>query len=126
MNGPVPVTVTQSWLPVEPQLGRIVGGTRAHVGAALTVTVNEHEAVLQASVEVHVTVVVPTGNVVPEAGEHTVVGEQPPVTVGVNVCVRWQYPTILFEGQVSEIAGEAGTVKLELHVRVTSHEDVTV
>ena len=40
---------------------------------SLTVTVNEHEAVfIDASVVVQVTVVVPTGKVDPDAGEHTV------------------------------------------------------
>ena len=96
------------------------------VGAAATVIVNEHELLLQASDAVHVTVVVPTGNVDPEAGLQTVVGEQPPDTFGVNVCVRWQYPTVLFPGKVIEMFGEAGTVKLELQVRVASQDDVTV
>jgi hypothetical protein len=47
--------------------------------------VNEHELLLQASDAVHVTVVVPTGNEVPEAGTQTVVGEHPPETFGANV-----------------------------------------
>jgi hypothetical protein len=47
--------------------------------------VNEQELLLQASDAVQFTVVVPTGNVEPEAGVQTVVGEQPPVTCGVNV-----------------------------------------
>ena len=113
-------------LPVEPQIGRIVGATRLQVGAATTVMVNEQEVLLQASLEVQVTVVVPTGNVVPEAGTQVVVGEHPPLTPGVQVCVRWQYPTVRFAGQVRVMFGEFGTVKVEAQVRVASQEDVTV
>ena len=48
----------------------IVGGC-----VSLTVTVNEHEAVfIAASVAVQVTVVVPTGKVVPDAGTQLMVG----------------------------------------------------
>ena len=78
VNGPVPVVVTQSVLPVDPQIGRTVGGTSVHVGAAATVTVNEHEALLQASDAEQFTVVVPTGKVLPDAGVHELVGEHPP------------------------------------------------
>ena len=54
----------------------MIGAGHVATGAcvSLTVTVNEHVLVLfEASVAVHVTVVVPTGNVAPDAGTHTTV-----------------------------------------------------
>ena len=52
-------------------------------GAEFTVTVNEHEELPQIFVAVHVTVVVPTLNVDPDAGVHETVGAGEPVDVGV-------------------------------------------
>jgi hypothetical protein len=51
----------------------------------MTLTVNEHVFwLLLASVAVHVTVVVPTGKQVPDAGKHTTEGEgQLSVALGV-------------------------------------------
>ena len=54
----------------------MIGAGHVATGAcvSLTVTVNEHELVLfDASVAVHVTVVVPIANCVPEAGTHVTV-----------------------------------------------------
>ena len=51
-------------------------------GGTLTVTVNEHDCVPQLFVAVHVTVVVPTGNVEPDARSHETVVPVP-LPVGV-------------------------------------------
>jgi hypothetical protein len=50
----------------------IVGGS-----TGVTVTVNEHDCVPQLFVAVHVTVVVPIGNVAPDARSHDTVGDVP-------------------------------------------------
>jgi hypothetical protein len=59
----------------------LTGAGQLIVGAvALTVTVNEHDCVPQLFVAVHVTVVVPIGNVAPDARSHETVA--PAVAVG--------------------------------------------
>ena len=52
-------------------------------GAEFTVTLNEHDEVPHVLVAVHVTVVVPTANVDPDAGLQVTVGAGEPVAVGV-------------------------------------------
>ena len=70
----------------------------AAVEGVLTVTLNEHEELLQAFVAVHVTIVVPALNVLPEAGEQTTVGAGSPVDVGVaNVTTGLH--VVMSEGQ---------------------------
>ena len=52
-------------------------------GVSFIVTVNEHDAVPHTLVALHVTVVVPVANVLPDAGEHdTVVPGVADTTVG--------------------------------------------
>ena len=61
----------------------LTGAGHEIVGGAITVTVNEQVCVPQLFVAVHVTVVVPTGKVEPEARSHeTVVSIPPPDGAG--------------------------------------------
>ena len=53
-------------------------------GAEFTVTLNEQDELPQLFVAVHVTVVVPTANVEPDAGLQVTVGAGEPVAVGVT------------------------------------------
>src|SRR5262245_4397003 len=79
------------------------GPVSVHEGRSDTSTVNEQLAEFpQSSVAVQVTVVVPTGNVLPDGGTQTMVGvwSQLSVAVAVYVCVLWQTPTSMLPGQV--------------------------
>ena len=55
----------------------LTGAGQTIVGGAITVTVNEHEVVPQSFLAVHVTVVVPTGKVEPDARSHETVVPEP-------------------------------------------------
>lgn len=72
----------------------------------MTVTENEHDAVLfDVSVAVHVTDVVPTGNVDPDAGtQRTLTAEHESEAVGLKETgaeqVPGAVPTVIFGGQL--------------------------
>ena len=68
------------------------------VEVVLTITLKEQLDVPHAFTAVHVTVVDPTGNVLPDAGLHITEGAGVPVTAGVNVTTRLQVD--MSEGQV--------------------------
>jgi hypothetical protein len=74
----------------------------SQVGFGKTVTSNWQLALLpQASVAVQVTVVVPTGNVLPEGGLQTTVGAGPQLSVAVVVKLTTllHSPTMMSSGQ---------------------------
>jgi len=81
----VKVTLAPHWpgaLPVTMLAGQAIVGAVV----SFTVTVNVHDAVfLDASVALHVTVVTPSGNELPEAGEHATVADPPHASVAVGV-----------------------------------------
>ena len=87
------------------------------VGGAITVTVNEHDCVPQLFVAVHVTVVVPTGKVEPEARSHDTVVPKP-LPVGVvkftAAPLAEVADVVMFVGQV--MAGASPTVTVNEHV----------
>jgi hypothetical protein len=90
---------------------------------SLTVTVNEQlDELPDGSVAVHVTVVVPTANVDPLAGTHTVVtGAQLSVTVGANVTTAPHTPVSLL---CAMLAGHVITgAVVSVTVIVNVHED---
>lgn len=93
-------------------------------GGPLTVTVNEHcDELLDVSVAVHVTVVIPSGKAEPEAGTHTVVVAEQSVALGVEYStVGLQTPsggcTVMFCGQVICGAVVSLTVTVNVHVDV--------
>ena len=72
-------------------------GVGADAGPVTTTTVLHEAAVLVASTAVHVSVVEPTGNSEPEAGEHVVVtGAVPPTTAALTCTL-----TVLPSGDVA-------------------------
>lgn len=100
---------------------------------SLTVTEKEHVAVfIDASVAVHVTVVVPTGKVEPEAGTQTAVAPgQLSEAVGVvyvTTAEHWPdaFPTVMFAGHVTVGASVSLTVTVKVHVAVFIAASVAV
>ena len=67
-------------------------------GAELICTVNEHDELPQVLVAVHVTVVLPAANVLPDAGLQVTVAAGSPVAVGV-LKVATGLHCVIFEGQ---------------------------
>jgi hypothetical protein len=62
---------------------------------SFTFTVNELIALGRIPLEaVHVTVVFPTGNVLPDGGVHTTVGAGIPVAVSVKLTGPWHWPFV--------------------------------
>ncbi len=103
----------------------MIGAGHVATGAcvSLTVTVNEHELVLfDASVAVHVTVVVPIANCVPLAGTHTTVvpGQLSDVVGSENFTVAphtfASFGTVTFAGHVIVGAVVSVTVIVNVHV----------
>ena len=103
----------------------MIGAGHVATGAcvSLTVTVNEHELVLfDASVAVHVTVVVPIANSVPLAGTHTTVvpGQLSDVVGSANFTVAphtfASFATVTFAGHVITGAVVSVTVIVKVHV----------
>jgi hypothetical protein len=101
---------------------------------SLTVTVNEHMAVLPlASVAVQETVVVPIGKNEPDAGEQTtaVLPEQLSAVVGVAKLTfaphcPASFETVTFEGHVIDGAWVSLTVTVKVQVVVLSSESLAV
>lgn len=98
-----------------------------------TVTVNEHEFEFDdASVAVHVTVVVPTGNVDPDAGTHVTVapGQLSDATGTVYETLAEHWPDVAgaltFAGQVNAGACVSVTVTVKLQLPVFEDASVAV
>ena len=108
------------------------GQTTTGSSSSFTVTSNVHTLVLpEASVAVTVTVVVPNGNILPEAGTlEIVVPVQLSVAVGVKVTTASHRPgsllTIISEGQVTTGSSSSFTVTLKVHTSVLPAASVAV
>jgi hypothetical protein len=109
-------------------LGQVIAGGCV----SFTVTVKEHVAVLPApSVAVQVTVVRPTGNVEPDTGEQTTVGDpQLSVADAVNETTAEHWPaaagTLMGDGQVIDGGVVSTTVTVAMHWLAAPLSSLTV
>ena len=88
-------------------LEALVGSVEG-IHGGVTVTLNVHVELPHELTAVHVTTVVPTGNVLPDAGAHVTVGGGVPLAVGVGY-VTTAFEVIISEGQ-APITGDPFTV----------------
>ena len=102
LNGAAPDTVADRALPEVPQIGFVPGGIIVQFGPATTVTLKLHPALFpQWSVAAQLTVVVPTGNAVPDGGTQLTVGapSQASPTVGAKFTTLLHSPRVTLPGQ---------------------------
>lgn len=109
--------------------GQVIVG--ACVSLTVTVKVHGDDILPEASVAVQLTVVVPTGNVDPDAGVHTTVAPgQLSSDVAVKLTTAEHCPAVLFvtilAGQIAEGGMSSVTVTVKLQLGPTDAMQVTV